>query len=536
MEHPSSHERRRTAWSSLAVSGPWDLLIIGGGITGAGILREAARRGLRAALVEQRDFAWGTSSRSSKLIHGGLRYLAAGQWAISRDSLRERERLLGEAPGLVEPLGFLFSHYRRSFPGRWSFGALLSVYGLLSGRRGHRYFPAREYLLMAPRVREKGLKGGSRYLDAVTDDSRMVYRLISEGRSERTLALNYVRAEELMVRGGRVFGAVVQDVISGERAEVQAAAIVNATGVWLDRFREQVGGAKALRPLRGSHLVFSSWRLPVAQAMGMKHPRDGRHVFIFPWEGVSLIGSTDLDHRENLDSEPSITPAEVDYLLQLVNHQFPGLGIGRKDILCTYSGVRPIVAGGTAEPSKEKRDHKVWVEGGLISVGGGKLTTFRLMALDALRHAAQFLPVLRAQEGEGRVFSKWEGSALEMGRLTHDDRRRIVGRYGPMADEVLSCAREGELSRVQGTHTLWVEIRWAARHEDVVHLEDLLMRRTRLGITLPGGGEACLERIGTICQEELGWETTQWDQEVRAYRSLWENCMSPPKGPSPQEL
>lgn len=526
-------EWRYRSWSKLTGKGPkgsqkWDVIVIGGGITGAGILREAARRGLRAALIEQRDFAWGTSSRSSKMVHGGLRYLMVAHLKLTRESVLERERLLREAPGLVDQLGFLFSTYRGRRPGRWSMSVLLAAYDLLARRWDHRYYPAHEYTLLAPGIRLAGLKGGSQYGDAVTDDSRLVFRVIREAQRDGALALNYVKAENIITKKDRVCGVFVQDVLSGETAEIRAGAVVNATGAWADRLREQVAGGTDIRPLRGSHLIFPYWRIPIAQAIGLMHPRDGRPVFLMPWEGATVVGCTDLDHDQDLDDEARITRQEVEYLLQMVDYQFPALEISQGDILSTYSGIRPVIGRGALDPSKERRDHSIWVEKGLISVSGGKLTTFRLIALDVLRHVAGFIPSLTVEDRGEPVFRMISSREIETGNLDFSVRQRLAGHYGEEAGEVVKYAGQGELERVPGTDTLWAELRWAAHTEAVAHLEDLLLRRTRLGLLLPEGGASILDHVRSVCQEGLGWKDDRWHREIYAYRSLWRKCYSVP--------
>lgn len=533
MDTIPTNQWRNESWAKLTErdlkgSREWDLLVIGGGITGAGILREATRRGLSACLIEQRDFAWGTSSRSSNMVHGGLRYLMAGRFKLTRDALRERARLLTQFPGLVSPLGFLFSDYRGHWPGRWSFALLLSMYDLFGRHWNHRYYPPHEFIMLAPRIKFRGLKGGAQSSDAVTDDARLVFRVIQEARMEGALALNYVVAEKLITMKGRVCGAVVRDLLSGETSEVHAKAVINATGAWTDRLRRQVGGRKYIRPLRGSHLVFPFWRLPIAQAIGLKHPADRRSVFLMPWEGVTVVGTTDLDHTENLDTEACITPQEVDYLLEIVRDQLPSLDIHRSDILTTWSGVRPVIGTGALNPSKEKRDHRIWIEAGLISVSGGKLTTFRLIALDVLRHATPFIPTLRVEDKGDPTLCNIDSQAISSHVLDPALRQRLIGRYGPMANEVFKCAKHGELIRVSGTDTFWVELRWAARAEFVVHLEDVLLRRTRLGVLLGDGGVSAFDRIRMICQEELGWDEAHWKHEADAYKNLWRRCHSVP--------
>jgi len=256
----------------------WDLLVIGGGITGAGILLEAARRGLKALLVERRDFAWGTSSRSSKLVHGGLRYLKDGHLHLTRESVRERESLLRDAPGLVEPQGFAFAHYAGQ-RGKRSFLAGLAIYDLLAGRRERHWLPAGEFLERAPNVAREGLAGGIVYTDAKTDDARLVLRVLGEAMDHGAAALNYVAARSLIRSDGRVTGAALHDGIGDATYEVKARVTVDATGAWSGALH---GKGPRLRPLRGSHLILPAWRLPLSQAVSLMHPHDGRPVFAYP--------------------------------------------------------------------------------------------------------------------------------------------------------------------------------------------------------------------------------------------------------------
>ncbi|VXC02681.1 glycerol-3-phosphate dehydrogenase/oxidase [Massilia sp. 9I] len=498
-----------------------DLLVIGGGITGAGILLEAARRGLKALLVEQRDFAWGTSSRSSKLVHGGLRYLAEGRLRLTRESVREREALLRDAPGLVEPQGFAFADYGGSARKRRSFLAGLAVYDLMAGRREPHWFEADAFHMLAPNIRREGLAGGVRYTDAKTDDARLVLRVLDEARGHGAEARNYVAVESLLREGERVTGALLRDARTGAVEEVAARVVVNATGAWACGIAGQ-GGAPRLRPLRGSHLVLPAWRLPLAQAVSLMHPVDGRPVFAFPWEGVTLVGTTDVDHADGLAQEAKVTRVEFDYLMAALRAQFPQLGLEDGDVLATYAGVRPVLDSGTrGAPSKETREHLVWDEPGLVAVTGGKLTTFRAIALDALRHVARQMPDWRADLAPRPVFAL---RALPQGPrgLPPAVLWRLGGRHGRHAQAVVDCARDGELDLIPGTLTPWAELRWAARSESVHRLEDLLLRRTRLGLQLREGGRALLPRIRAICQPELGWSDAHWDAEQAAYLALWQ--------------
>lgn len=517
----------RTSFKQLRPA--YDVLIVGGGITGAGILREAVRLGLAALLVEQRDFAWGTSSRSSKLVHGGLRYLKQGDILLTRASVLERETLLHEGPGLIDPLGFLLSVHEGDFPGRWTFEAGLTVYDLLALRWGHRYYSPQEFRMLAPHVAQHNLEGGFRYGDAQTDDARLVLRVLGEAMTEGGTALNYISAKTLLREAnGQVSGAVLHDEVSGQEREVRARLVINATGAWADRLRKQVGGEARIRPLRGSHLIFPSWRFPAAQAVSFLHPIDRRPVFVFPWEGATLVGTTDVDYADDLNREPGISSEEVAYLMAAVEAEFPSLHLSLEDVLSTYAGVRPVIGTGQADPSKESREHVVWQENGLLTVTGGKLTTFRLIARDALKSARQRLPEMPDLPGDLPVLNKIDLPLPDGIALEQADWRRLLGRYGADAPKVAEAAQAGELTRIPGTHTLWAELRWAARAEAVVHLEDLLLRRVRIGLLLPNGGAELLARIREICQAELGWDDPRWENEQDAYLALARTCYNLP--------
>jgi glycerol-3-phosphate dehydrogenase len=528
---------RDRAWSQLDQE--WDMIVVGGGITGAGILREATRLGLRTLLVERKDFGWGTSSRSSKLVHGGLRYLKEGRIRLTRASVQERERLIEEGVGLIDPIGFLLATYKGDRPGRWTYSAGLSVYDLLALQWTHRHYSAEDFQMLAPHITQEGLEGGFRYGDAQTDDARLVLRLIREaiedcgGQAQGcALALNYVAAQEPLRDGTRpgapIVGIRLRDNVAGRMADAYARVVINATGAWADHLREKMGAPPRIRPLRGSHLIFPAWRLPVAQAVGFLHPIDHRPVFIFPWEGITLVGTTDVDHKQPLEEEPSISPEEVSYLMAAVESQFPSLGLTLDDVVSTFAGIRPVIGTGKIDPSKESRDHVVWEENGLLTVTGGKLTTFRLIALDTIRSVRHRLPDLPPLDHEVPVLNPVDVELPVKNHLDEATRGRLLGRYGADAPALVAAAQPGELESIAGTGTLWAELRWAARAEAVAHLDDLLLRRVRLGHLLPRGGAELLPRIQAICQPELGWDDRRWASEEAAYLDLWRTCYSLP--------
>lgn len=525
---------REAIWSE--ITKPWDLVIIGGGITGAGIFREAVRLGLRALLLEARDFGSGTSSRSSKMVHGGFRYLKNAQIKLTYESVHERERLLSEARGLVNPLGFLITAHRGDSTPGWMYGLGLLAYDLLAKKWGHRYYDASDLRELCPPLTNPGLSGGYRYFDAQTDDARLVLRLIREAVREGGVALNYTSVTGLLrLSSGKVAGVVIEDRSpaadgkpSGCTAEVQASLIINATGAWVDELRQQVGGRRRLRQLRGSHLILPAARLPLTRAVSFSHPRDGRFVFAFPWEGVVLAGTTDVDHNRSLDEEPSISSGEFEYLLEALDHVFPDLELGPEDVQATFSGVRPVVGTGKTDPSKESREHVLWCEQGLITVAGGKLTTFRIMAVAALKMAcAQLKDRVRGWRDEERVLDRLPPESSVDAPVSPGTRLRLLGRYGAESEALVEAAQTGEFDCVPGTGSLWAELRWAARREAVCHLEDLLLRRVRLGLILPQGGLPLAGSIRAIVQNELGWDDRRWDLEFANYQHLWETYYRP---------
>ncbi|HVK98392.1 MAG TPA: glycerol-3-phosphate dehydrogenase/oxidase [Dongiaceae bacterium] len=514
---------RNAIWQSLQQSSTrHDLIIIGGGITGAGILREATRHGLKVLLVEQRDFAWGTSSRSSKMVHGGLRYIAQGDFRLTRHSALERERLIREAPGLVERMSYLFPIRHGQIPGKFIFNTLLKLYDGLAGIKTHGWHDKAAVLARAPGLNANGLQGANYYTDAVTDDARLVLRVLQQACAEGGQVLNYVAADSLLRdKRGRVDGVQLRDVLSGVTLNLHANCVINATGAWVDQLRETVAGERTIRPLRGSHIIISASKIPVQDALTLFHPQDKRAVFIFPWEGTTVIGTTDLDHKLPLNTEPGITRTELDYLLQLVQQQFPNAKISADDVISTYAGVRPVISKNRSkDPSKEKRDHQVWVDQGLVSVSGGKLTTFRLIARDTLRAARPLLPGVSLRNPKEQVFELPTVTPAQLSVKDAHWAQRLIGRYGDAVTAVLDAAPP-ELEKIAGTAFCLAELRWSCRNEQIVHLDDLLLRRTRVGLLLRQGAAELLPPVKDICQQELGWNDDRWHSEEQRYRSLW---------------
>jgi glycerol-3-phosphate dehydrogenase len=408
------------------------------------------------------------------------------------------------------------------FPVPWAwrrarpvFGACLWIYDLMAGRKNHEYRRGSDFFSLEPALAAEEFHGGFRYGDATTDDAGLVLSLIREARAKGAEALNYAGVEDLLTDGrGRVRGVAVVDGLSGESREVRAGAVINATGIWCDELRSRLGRRPRLRPLKGSHLVFPRARLPLVRAVSMRHPRDKRFLYALPWLNVTLVGTTDLDHDRSLEEEPGIHKAEGGYLLEALDRWFPSLNLTESDVLATFAGIRPVVNTGKANPDKESRDHVVWSDQGLVTVSGGKLTTFAILAKQALDTA-------------GRHLSRREGRDPGTQGSPSPDPAPGPDRTGGSGPGLPEEDQGRKLTPIQETGLFWEELVRAAREEEATRLDDLLLRRTRLGLLLPGGGASILDQARKLVQEELGWDDGRWEKEAARYLDLWQRAYSP---------
>lgn len=519
----SQLEHRNNLWNSLQQN--WDLIIIGGGITGAGIYNYAARKGLHVLLLEAADFAFGTSSRSSKLIHGGLRYLKNKQFDVVKESVRERERLIKEAPGLVNKMAFIYPSFSELAKNRseMTFGTI--IYDLLVPKWEHRLISRDDTVSSDPFIRSETLIGSNEYFDSTVDDSRLVLRVIQEGSRHGGKALNYAKVVGLLKdKQDDVIGVQVEDQTTGNPngyLELQATVVVNATGPWSDVLRTHISGNPRLRKLRGSHLFFPHKRIPISRSITMIHPRDHRALFVVPWEGTTFIGTTDLDQPE-LNTEAHISAEEVTYLLEAANFMFPSLDIQPGDIISTMAGLRPVLDSGANTPSQESRRHMVWEENKLVTISGGKLTIFRVMAADCLNFISHRLPRNLHFNHRDPIFDR-QSSKPKSNSLSRDSWHFLVGRHGVDTQKILETKSPELLDQIGSTTNLWAELSWAAEHEAVVHLDDLLLRRVRLGLLLKNGGLDQIDRIKSLVQAPLGLDNAHWNEEVNRYRKIWQD-------------
>jgi len=527
----------------------WDIIIIGGGITGAGIFKLASQLGLKTLLLEKQDFAWGSSSRSSKMVHGGLRYIAQGQVKLTQESVQERQRLLNEAPYLVTKQSFAMGHYQGHFPWPWIFNSLLWVYELFAKNESavhkqHQYFTKQNFPYLVPNTNEKHSKGGTQFYDAMTDDARLVLRQIQEAQQLGGQAINYCSVDALIyedetkvtnnkAQKPKVKGVLVQTQECAEVLALKSKIVINATGAWANELTTRTNTNNKsikIRPLRGSHIIVPSWRLPVASVVAILHPKDKRPVQVYPWQNVTVIGTTDVEHSESLHHEPCISTDEFDYLLAAVDFQFPQSKLTKDDVISTFSGVRPVIAGsGVVTTSQEKRDHSIYLQAGLITVTGGKLTTFRVIAEQVLQIAAKQLG-FKFNASHFSIFDKVNLNQKEIkkSKLSKSEHQHLSGCYGTLIGEFLQQSPLYQLKCISYSRYLWAELVWAAKYEQVQHLDDLLLRRTRLGNILPEGAIHLMEQIKVLCQTYLEWSDNKWQSEVKSYQNLWNNHYSLP--------
>ena len=518
------------------IQGKYDLVVVGGGVTGAGVFHRAVQQGFSALLVEANDFAWGTSSRSSKMVHGGLRYLKQGKFLLTRSAVRERQRLLGAYPGLVTPLEFIMPIYEHHGPSRSSMKVGLSIYSLMAGEKQHQSFPKSKILEMVPGIRSEYLKSGVGFKDAQVDDARLVLRLIFDGCDLGGKALNYTKADSIERNAkGNVAAVNLRDTETGTMVQVKTSVVINATGAFAETLHPSPLKDFHIRPLRGSHLVFPGDLVPLSRVISFFHPRDKRPVFFSPWEGFLFLGTTDIDHEGDMLKEPCITMDEADYLMEGLAFILPNLQVSLSHCISSIAGIRPVLSKRKRTASKESREHVVWKNKGLVTVTGGKLTTFSLLAADALKEAGKYLPqpsasrlVEKNRENSGPVYDRDMGEYLMDVQLSLEEKLRLTGRYGTRTADMAAICAPKEFLPLANTHTLWAELFHGAKNEQIRHLSDLMLRRVRLGLFLPNGGMDILDEIENRIGPFLAWDRAQWARERRDYEKLWQTAYAPP--------
>lgn len=531
---------------------PFDLVVLGGGITGCGVFFDAAQRGLRVLLVEHGDIANGTSSRSSKLIHGGLRYLKNMQLRVTRMSCRERDRHLALDPNLVEPLRWIYPAYRGDKPSGWQVQLGLRLYDRLTDWPDkHAQLDPERLADLAPELPRDNLDRLLTYIDGRTDDARLTLAVAASGMAHGGRILTRARAlEGLSDSRGRLRHLVLRDLLDGRTYRIETELVINATGSWVDRVRHLLGReGTTLRPSRGSHLLFAPQTLPLDSALTLPSPDDQRPVFFVPHPEGVLVGTTDLFHHGDLD-DPRPSPEEVTYLLRVVRAAFPGRGLGRVHITGAFAGLRPVLDNRADDPAAASREEAIWHEAGLLSVAGGKLTTWRAMAEEVVDTALDHLPTERVRLATPCATA---GTPLAGGAPRGLDQRLIAAhglqpavasamarRLGQLAWTACVMARDSSELRplAEGLDLTAAEVKAHFAFGGVIHLSDLVLRRWRLGMWNPSRTREALPRLRRVVRRITGWSHAQWNEEAEhCDRALtnWEPPSRPPEDPTGPE-
>jgi glycerol-3-phosphate dehydrogenase len=550
---PLGPEQRARAWAELA-DGQFEVLVVGGGVTGAGVALDAATRGLRTALVEARDFASGTSSRSSKLFHGGLRYLEQYDFGLVREALHERDLSVNRiAPHLVKPVPFLFPLTHRVWE-RPYVAAGLALYDLLA-RIGAlaEPMPAQKHLSRSgarrlfPALRPGTLVGAVRYYDAQTDDARHTLTVARTAAHYGATVLNSAEVVSFAKAGGRVVGARVRDVETGAEVDVASEVVVNATGVWTDDLQTLVGGRGRfnVRASKGVHIVVPRDRINGEAGLILRTATSV--LFVIPWGGHWIVGTTDTDWA--LDkAHPAASRADIDYLLERVNAVL-SVPLTHEDITGVYAGLRPLLSGESEVTSQLSREHAVARPvPGVIAVAGGKYTTYRPMAAETVDAVAadvtrrvppsvtENVPLVGA-EGYAAMVNQLESLAQRWG-VPRFRAEHLLNRFGSLAPDVLALAAERPelLEPVPGAEQyLMVEMVWAAANEAALHLDDLLARRTRISIETAHRGVESAMPVARAVAGVLGWDEQRIGNEVASYTARVEAERRSQTAPDDQE-
>jgi len=537
-ETPFSFQTRAAALDAMAAE-PMDVLIIGGGITGAGIARDAALRGVRVALVDKSDVAGGTSSRSSRLIHGGLRYLEHGDLRLVFEASRERRILLRIAPHLVRPLPFLFPAYRGARVPPWKLRAGLWLYDLLAAFRNvhaHRWLGAKRVRAVEPGLRDKDLAGAGLYYDAQTDDARLALATLRSAAAAGALIASYTEVLALAKPDGRVAGASVRDVLTGRRLELRARVVVNATGPWVDAVRhlDEPAAAPLLRLSKGAHVAVPRARIGNTHAVTLTSPLDGRVMFVLPWGDVSYIGTTETEEPVTPERARA-TGDDAVYLLRSANAFFPRARLAPHDVVSTWAGLRPLLAPDRSRSAGAvSREHRI-VESasGLISIAGGKLTTYRVMGRDVMDRVATRLRKLDGRRparapatdelplpgGETADLDVLVSSAVARG-IGESTAQHLVASYGTESAAVLNLVdRQRGLGKpiLEGRPEIRAEVVHAVQREMAMRLADVLIRRTHLFHQTRGQAVTATSVVADLMAPLLGWDAARRAEEIELY-------------------
>ena len=524
--------------------GRFDMVVVGGGINGAGVARDAALRGLSVLVIEQRDLAFGTSSRSSKLIHGGLRYLEHYQFKLVFEGTNERAILRKIAPHIVRPLMFALPVYENDRHPLWLMDVGLWMYDSLSlfkvEQRHITLRSPKRLLEREPGLNPEGLTGGIIYYDCMTDDARLVLENALDAVEAGSVVLTRARVTEIdgTVNGKKEPRVHFEDLVRGKRVSVDAQVVVNCTGAWTDLTRRLADvESDVVSPTKGVHIVLDHQRLPVRHANALLSPQDGRVFFVIPWNGRSVIGTTDTAY-EGGPADPAVNRTDVEYLLQAANERFPGHNLVADDVLAAWVGLRPLIRAEDAEHEGEiPREHRIYTDGRMVTVAGGKLTTYRKMAAEVVDRAMEAGDLSGASsKTAGRQLPGARGLAARAAALDFDERaealvqryevpadvaRRLMNVYGVRSTEVLEQVRREPalVERVsEDRDVIYAEVAHAVESELALGLDDVLVRRTSLALTAKDQGIGAVERVADLMARRLRWSNEERARNIGLFQ------------------
>jgi glycerol-3-phosphate dehydrogenase len=519
----------------------FDIAIIGGGITGAAAARDAALRGLSVVVVEKTDFASGASSRSTKLLHGGVRYLQSFEFKLVREACRERELMLKLAPHLAHVRPFIYTLYKGDPESMWLLNIGLSIYDLFSGsplKRRHRMLKAQKIVAYEPALNAQDLIGGGWYYDFLTDDARLTMETLKSASAAGAQIANYMEATGFVMQGTRISGLYVVDHITGERGTIRARQVINAAGTWVDSVRHLEEGVtgRIVRPTKGVHIVVRKKDFPLNHAVFIRSPRDNRLIWPIPAldEELIYIGTTDTDYDESID-KVTATKEDIEYLLEAANHALPEAHLGYEHIVGTWAGLRPLIKpDGNLATSSVSREHQIFTSpGGLLTIAGGKLTTARVMGLHVVQAAIKLLgknygingvPASRTHQiplsgGDAGALFAAQRQARELA-VAAKVKERWLSHYGSnfMELSAIASADPAAAQDLGEGHITPAEVRYALRDEMAMTVSDFFTHRASIFYWQPDGGLAVAEKVAAEMGEVLHWDEDEQKRQVEDYR------------------
>jgi glycerol-3-phosphate dehydrogenase len=509
----------------------YDMLIVGGGITGAGIARDAAMRGYKVALIDKGDFASGTSSKSSKLVHGGVRYLELFEFGLVFEASRERRTLWQIAPHLVKPLPFLFPVYRDARWPAWMIDLGLWMYDALSLFRNfkrHEMFSNQEIARRMPGIDVRNINGGAHYYDGQVDDARLTLETIRTAHRHGAAIASYVQVDDLLKKDGKVVGVKAHDTRRGEKIEIHARVVVNATGPWTDTLLQldDPRAPQRMRPTKGIHLFVPREKIGGESAVAFPCYTDGRLMFVIPWGKFSIIGTTDTDYHGDFDRVYA-EAADVDYVIAAAQHAFPGAPLQKADVISTYAGLRPLVLQQGKSATRTSREHEIWTTpSGLVTIAGGKLTTYRSMAEELVNVVAKRLRaefnVAPAQPCLTARVPLVEGSAVPASdSLAPDVIEHLNHAHGPEMGRVVELARRDErLAQpiIEGLPYIWAEVQYAVEQEMAMTATDILERRMHILNESHDMGIGVAPQVAARLGDFMDWDRTEIERALHEYQ------------------